>query len=65
MIAELREEYAATSLTITALAIKHGLKRDAVYGVISGRNWRRAGGPIPTSKEMIDRRTNWNRRPRS
>ena len=53
---ELREEYAVTSLTISDLARKHGLHRDVVYGVISGRNWRRAGGPIPTSNEMVSRR---------
>lgn len=56
MARALREEYAATTLTISDLARKHRLNRDLVYGIISGRNWKHVGGPIPTSKEMLSRR---------
>lgn len=45
-IRTMREEYRAGSMTITALARKHGSTFGAVHSLLVGRTWARAGGPI-------------------
>jgi hypothetical protein len=41
----MREEYAAGKTSVRELAAKHGLGRGTIHAILTGRTWRRAGGP--------------------
>lgn len=42
----IREEYAAGQMSVRGLAAKHGIGKTAVHAILTGRTWRRAGGPV-------------------
>jgi len=46
LVVEIRERYAKGGCTYSSLANEYGVHRDVLRGAVTGKWWKRAGGPI-------------------